>query len=116
MKIENATVNEYQAFLKDHSRPPSKGGNTKAWHVHVMAIGDDKYTFLALGTKQWVFKNDSVSFDWNWDETAKRRYIDKDTIITIDKTGKAIVRGHRGLKPWRTASSRLPASRREWRD
>jgi len=116
MRVERVTVEKYGAYLQESYRPPSRGGNTRAWHSHVLTIGGERYSFLTLGAKKWVYAHDSVSFDWNWDETKKYRNIDPDTIQVWDKHGIAVQRGERGTKKWRTAPARMPASRREQRD
>jgi hypothetical protein len=116
MKIENAPVEHYGAYLKDKYRPPSKGGNTGAWHQHVLTIGGEKYSFLARGSRKWVFASDLVSFEWDWDETKQYRNIKPETVVAKDKGGKLVRRGDRTSKPWRTAETRMPASRREQRD
>ena len=116
MQVEKAKFEVYKAFLKDKTRPPSRGGNTRAWHQHCLTIGGEVYSFLALGSKQWVFKDDTVSFEWDWDNTGKYRNIKSETIQTWDKNGQLVVRGERGTKPWRTADTRLPCSRREAAD
>lgn len=115
-KIENSGFVSYEAFLKDKHRPPSKGGNTRAWHQHVIVIAGVKYSFLACGSKQWAYKGDKISFEWDWDPTKTYRNIVKETFRTVDRHGNPIVRGIRGDKPWRTATTRAPVSRREWRD
>ena len=112
MKITNAKIENYSAFLIEKPRPPSRGGNTKALHSHVLTINGKKYSFLALGTKQWVYKSDTVSFEFE----AKDQYknIKKATIETRDKNGNKVVRGNRGFKKkLRTAETRMPVSRRE---
>lgn len=112
MKVENAKIESYQKFLQEKSRPPSKGGNTKALHSHVLYIDGDKYSFLALGSQQWVFKTDLVSFEY--EVKGQYKNIIKDTIITIDKAGNELLRGNRGFKKQlRTADARMPVSRRE---
>ncbi|WP_265519482.1 hypothetical protein [Nitratireductor luteus] len=116
MRIQNATVDRYRTFLQDKYRPPSKGGNTRAWHLHVLDISGDSYTFYALGTKKWVFQNDTVSFEWEWDKNQAYRNILPHTVVVTDPTGNPALRGNRGSKPWRTAEARMPVSRREWRD
>ena len=111
-KILNKKIQNYSVFLKEKSRPPSKGGNTKALHAHYVTIDDCTYSFLALGSQQWIYKSDIVSFEF--EESGKYKNIVKETIITIDKNGKEIVRGNRGFKQQlRTADVRLPGSRRE---
>lgn len=115
-RLENVRPNSYDAYLSEPGRPPSKGGNTGAWHAHVLVIEGMKYSFLALGTRKWVFVGDTVSFEWKWDDTRKYRNIVRDSIRVIDKLGKPTIRGLRGDKPRRTAQSRMPVSRREMRD
>ena len=105
-------IEKYSAFLKEKHRPPSRGGNTKALHAHFITIDGEIYSFLGLGSKQWVFKSDRVSFEYEIKDQYKN--IIKETIVTIAKDGKEIVRGNRGFKKTlRTAETRLPASRRE---
>lgn len=112
MKIENAKIESYATYLRENSRPPSKGGNTKARHSHVLGINGEKYSFLALGSQQWVFKTDLVSFEYELNGSYKN--IKSETLVTVDKNGKEVVRGNRGYKrQLRTAKTRMPASRRE---
>jgi hypothetical protein len=114
-KIEGKKVSVYKIYLKENSRPPSKGGNTKALHSHVLEIDGETYSFLALGSQQWVFKSDTVSFEY--EVTGGYKNIDKETIVTVDRKEKLIVRGNRAFKSkLRTATSRLSGSRREQRD
>jgi len=107
--VSGAKIENYNAYLQDKYRPPSKGGNTKAWHGHVITINGEEYSFRALGSKRWIFAGDTVSFEWSWDVTKKYRNIDSATIQTWDKSGDSVVRGVRGTKKWRTAGSRLPS-------
>ena len=116
MQIEFARVEHYGSYLKDKYRPPSKGGNTGAWHQHVLTIGGEKYSFLARGSRKWVFATDLVSFDWDWDESKQYRNANPETIVTKNAAGALVLRGERTTKPWRTAETRMPASKREQRD
>ncbi|HEV2897360.1 MAG TPA: hypothetical protein VGX71_05865 [Pseudaminobacter sp.] len=116
MRVENATVDDYGSYLKDKYRPPSRGGNARAWHQHVLTIGGEKYSFLGLGARKWIYSSDTVSFDWDWDESGRYRNVAPGSVETYDKTGKPVTRGDRGEKPWRTADARMPASQREQRD
>jgi hypothetical protein len=113
MFVEKSTLDDYQTSLKDKYRPPSRGGNTHAWHQHRLTLDGKVYSFLALGSKKWVFKNDTVSFEWEWDNSQKYRNIKSETLQTWDKNSNIIIRGERDSKPWRTSESRLPCSRRE---
>lgn len=109
-------VSNYKTFLTEPSRPPSKGGNTRAWHQHSFEVGGQRYSFLALGAKKWIYQSDTTEFSWEWDATRKYRNIIPETIRTFDKSGGNIVRGERGTKKRRTAESRMPVSKREQRD
>jgi hypothetical protein len=114
-KVENKQITSYAVFLAEPHRPPSQGGNTKALHSHVLVIDGEKYGFLALGSQQWVFKSDSVSFEFELKDGYKN--IVKETLVTFDRNGQPVVRGNRGFKQQlRTATSRMPVSRREQRD
>lgn len=114
-KIEHKQITAYGKFLVEHSRPPSKGGNTGALHSHVLEIDGDKFSFLALGSQQWVFKSDTVSFEYELRDGYKN--IALETIVTRDRHGQLVVRGNRGFKSkLRTVSTRMPGSRRQQRD
>jgi hypothetical protein len=115
--VERTTIEAYfQPSLMDKYRPPSRGGNTKARHQHVIKIAGQTYSFLAAGARKWVLKNDTVSFDWKWDQSGKYRNVVPETIKTWDKNGDSISRGDFDWKPMRSASTRMPGSRRERRD
>lgn len=114
-KIEGKRFEKYDMFLAEPHRPPSKGGNTTALHAHVLTIEGERYSFHALGSQQWAYKTDSISFQFEVKDGYKN--ILKDTFAAFTKNGEPIVRGNRGFKSkLRTASSRMPASRREQRD
>ena len=113
--IRNATIDSYYTGLREPHRPPSRGGNTRALHAHYLVVAGETYSFLALGSRRWVFKRDRVSFDFEVKGAYKN--IDAGTIRTVDGKGRVVVRGYRGFKPkLRTAQTRLPVSRREARD
>jgi hypothetical protein len=115
MKIERKKISDYKLFLQEPSRPPSKGGNTNALHSHVIVIDGESYSFLSPGSQQWIFKTDSVSFEYEINGSYKN--VVKNSIVTTDKSGKEVVRGNRGHKEkLRTASTRLPGSKREQSD
>ena len=108
-------ITSYDKYLTEKSRPPSKGGNGKARHSHVITIEGERYSFIAFDSKQWVFKTDTVSFEYEVNDGYKN--IIPETIVTTDKDGKPVVRGNRGYKKkLRTADTRLPGSRRESKD
>lgn len=114
-EIQNRKIEAYRTYLKEPSRPPSKGGNTRALHSHVLVIDGQNYSFLALGSQQWVFKADTVSF--TFEVSNGYNNISTETLITRNPNGQSIVRGNREYKATlRTAVSRMPGSRREQRD
>jgi len=116
LRIENVKVEKYRVVLKDKYRPPSKGGNTMALHLHVLFVRGKGYSFLNAGSRKFVFKSDTVSFEWKWDGTGKYRNIDPESIAVHDKNGSKVVRQAPASKRWRIAETRTPASRREERD
>jgi len=116
MLIERTNYDAYSTTLIENSKPPSKGGNTRAWHRHVITLSGEYYSFRALGAKKWAYAADTISFEWAWDDTNTFRNVKPETLNVWDKDGKPVVRGERGTKPWRTATTRAPVSRREWRD
>jgi hypothetical protein len=112
--LDNVQFEKYEKFLKEKSRPPSRGGNTNALHSHILTIDGEKYSFLSPGSQQWAFKSDSISFEYEINDGYKN--IIKETFSVKTKAGKPVVRGNHGFKPkLRTASSRLPTSKREQR-
>ncbi|MCM5689771.1 hypothetical protein M8037_13325 [Sinorhizobium meliloti] len=116
MRIEKAEVEHYGVYLKDKSRPPSRGGNKRAWHQHVLTIGGEPYSFLAAWSGKFVFKGEIVSFNWEWNDTQKYRNVNVLTVVAFDSKGNERRRGERGTKLWRTADTRPPGRRSEWGD
>ena len=115
LEVKNKKIQKYTNFLLEKNRPPSRGGNTEALHMHIITISGEKYSFKSLGTRQWVFKTDTVSF--NFVENNGYKNIEKDTLVTIDKNLKKVIRGNRNMKDkLRTAETRMPVSRREMRN
>lgn len=113
--LKSVNVDEYTTFLLEKSRSPSKGGNTSALHSHRLVIDDDEYFFKGRGAKKWIYKSDTCSFSYY--VKGGRKQVIKGTIVTIDKAGNKIMRGdQRAKNVLRTASQRLPCSRREARD
>jgi len=114
-RIASSAIEEYRTYLKEPHRPPSRGGNTRALHSHVLQIRGEVYSFLALGSQQWVYKSDRVSFEFELN--GGHRNIRKETLITVDSSGRQVIRGNRAFKlQLRSAPARLPGSRREQRD
>lgn len=50
-EIIEGKFSDYRTYLKEPSRPPSRGGNTSALHAHVLVISGTEYSFLALGSR-----------------------------------------------------------------
>ena len=116
MRVDQATVEHYGVYLKDKSRPPSRGGNSGAWHQHVLTIAGEKYSFLAPWSGKLVYKGETVSFMWKWDTSQKYRNADVATVVAWTPAGDEVWRGARGPKRWRTANTRPPGRRSEWED
>lgn len=116
MRIDKADFDTYTVTLKDKSRPPSRGGNRRAWHRHAISINGDVYSFLAPWSGKFAFKGESVSFDWEWDESKTYRNVDRDSFLAFKSDGSEQLRGERGEKAWRTADTRPPGRRSEWKD
>jgi hypothetical protein len=115
--IARTAVEAYTFKLVEPSRPPSKGGNTRAQHRHAIKVRGVWYSWFALGAQKWVFVNDEVSFSWEWDRTQQYRNLVPESLQTWDKAGNLVNRGLRGTKPkLRTALTRLPGRRSEWND
>lgn len=110
------SFDEYNTYLFEKSRPPSRGGNTGALHTHFIKIGGETYSFFAVGAKKWAFKGDQIRFSFVIKD-GKYRNADRESIEVRDKGGNPVVRGDRSHKSkLRTADTRLPARRSEWKD
>lgn len=115
--VERTAIEDYAFKLEEFSRPPSKGGNTRAQHRHAIKVRGVWYSWFALGAQKWAFVNDEVSFSWEWDRTRQYRNLAPESLQTWDKAGKLVHRGIRGVKPkLRTALTRPPGRRSEWND
>jgi len=105
LNIKNEKIEKYRLSLREYSRPPNKGGNTNALHSHKITILSETYGFFAQGSQQWIYKTDFVSFEYEIKNGYKN--INKDTLVTLDKNGKKIIRGNRSYKAkLRTVNSR----------
>lgn len=107
--VTRTAIEDYTFKLVEFSRPPSRGGNTRAQHRHAMKIQGVWYSWFALGAQKWVFVNDEVSFRWRWDTTRQYRNLLPESLQSWDKAGNPVHRGLRGTKPkLRTAPTRAP--------
>lgn len=113
MRLERVEVEHYVIYLKDKSRPPSRGGNRRAWHQHVLTIAGERYSFLATWSGKFVYHGETVNFDWEWEENRRYRNIDATSVIAWKPNGEEVLRGERGGKSWRTANTRPPGRRSE---
>lgn len=113
MRVESASIEGYSSRLVENARPPSRGGNTGAWHRHVMIIGGEPYSFLAAHAGKFVYKRETVSFDWEWDDSGRYRNVDVGSLVAHRPDGSAVVRGNRASKTWRTATTKAPGRRSE---
>ena len=108
--LVEARVEAYTPYLVEYSRSSSRGGNHSAMHRHNLRIAGKTYSFLARGWRQWAYRTDAVSFEWEWDRTRKFRHILVHTFVTVDQNGAQILRGdRRAKKQWRTTPARQSA-------
>ena len=89
MKLENKKIESYDLYLKERNKL-SKVKKTQARHSHVIMIEGQKYSFIARGNKQRVFKTDSISFDFQVKNGHNN--IDKSTIVTHNENGEIVQR------------------------
>jgi hypothetical protein len=116
LRKENVSVSDYAAFLFEPGRPPSKGGNTTALHTHAFFVDGARYSFFARGSRMFVYKGDTVSFDYHVTDDGYHNVLPR-SIVTRDAKGKTVIRGDRRHKAkLRTAPTKMPGSRRERRD
>jgi hypothetical protein len=113
VRIEQIQVEQYGVYLKDKSRPPSRGGNGRAWHQHVLTIGGERYSFLAPWSGKLVYKGETVSFDWEWDESSTYRNVDRASVVAWSKAGKQARRARRQALAHRGHPASGPAQRVE---
>lgn len=115
-RLENAEASDYNTYLYEYSRPPSKGGNTGALHAHVFHIDGERYSFFGRGSRKFIQARDRATFDYVVTPEGWRNVIMR-SIVCRDSKGKIVRRGNRSRKPnLRTSPTRVPASRREARD
>lgn len=89
MKIENKKIESYDLYLKERNKS-SKIKKSQARHSHVIMIEGQKYSFIARGNKQRVYKTDSISFEFQVKNGHNN--IDKSTIVTHDENGEIVQR------------------------
>ena len=89
MKIENKKIESYDLYLKERNKS-SKIKKSQARHSHVIMIEGQKYSFIARGNKQRVYKTDSISFEFQIKNGHNN--IDKSTIVTHDENGEIVQR------------------------
>ncbi len=116
LRIKDREIQGYYTKLTECYRSPSRGGNTKAQYLHTIIIDNERYTFYALGSQKFVYKGETVTFEYVLKDEKYRNVI-KHTIKSRDKKGNEHIRGNRGYKAvLRSTTQRLPSSKREQRD
>ncbi len=89
MNIENKKIDGYDLYLKERNKS-SKVKKNQARHSHVITIEGEKYSFIARGNKQRVYKTDTISFEFQVKNGHNN--IDKSTIVTLDENGEPVQR------------------------
>jgi hypothetical protein len=66
-------------------------------YLHSFEIDGVEFSIKAGDFRQWFYKDDRVSFEWEWlsSSTSDRKWraVDRHTVKTWDKSGKLVVRG-----------------------
>ena len=99
MLLENVKITDYTTRAVER-RKGGSGDSAKILHSHTFRVKGVPYTFLAKGHTQWIFKTDTVTFEYYEKEVNGRIYknLVKSSLITVDKTGEEVVRGDRSFK------------------
>ena len=95
MKIENAKVLNYQLHRHYSSGRWNMGKDSKngSFYKHVITTLDgNKYSFIAQGHRQYVYKEDTFSFEY--EENGFYNNIDRESIVVHDKDGIRVWRGY----------------------
>ena len=85
MRVEKAQFQQYETIALH--------GSINA--IHRITIGGEVYSFVAPLRRRWVYKNDTISFDWELDSDTGQRRIDCDTVAVLNKDGIPIKHGCR---------------------
>lgn len=116
-QVENTELWEYRGpFLDEQYRSPSRGGKTRALHMHIIVIDGISYSWRALGAKKCAFKGDRINFRYAVWPVADKTYhrVLPNTFTALDKDGKIQERGLRGWKrQLRTARQKAPTAGHE---
>ena len=94
MKCENAVVEKYTYHRIRKPGRWNMGKETKrgSFYSHKLVIGGEKYSFIAQGWRQYVYKGDTCEFHWVDNNGYKN--IDRDTLKVYDKGGTRVWRGY----------------------
>ncbi|NML96123.1 hypothetical protein [Novosphingobium olei] len=95
MRVEKAEVEHYAAYLKDKSRRPSRGSNRGALHQHILTVGGETYSLLASWSGKFVYKAETVSFDWELDGSGNYRNVDLASVVTFKPNDEQARQGAR---------------------
>ena len=94
MKCEDAVVEKYTYHRVRKPGRWNMGKETKSgsFYSHKLVIGGEKYSFIAQGWRQYVYKGDTCEFHWVDNNGYKN--IDRDTLKVYDKNGTRVWRGY----------------------
>lgn len=95
-KIENKQIGGYFTTVSKNFVPKdgSEGTPDQLLHRHDVRIDGIRYSFFALGTDNWIWRTDNVSFEY-YEDKKGRFMINKKTLKTTDNKGKDVERGNR---------------------
>lgn len=96
LKVDDSVVQRYKTVLVDRKR--FRTPHT-ALHCHYVWVGRNVYSFLAMGTKPWAARGDSVSFAYRVSKTGRNRFLDKTSLAVRDPNGKPVVRNNNITRP-----------------
>ena len=99
MLLKNVKITDYRTRAMER-RKGGSGDSAKILHSHSFMVDGIEYTFLAKGHTQWIFKTDTVTFEYYTNEVKGRVYnnLVKSSLVTKDKNGETVIRGDRSYK------------------
>jgi hypothetical protein len=63
--------------------------------LHKLVIAGQTYHLVSPTRRKWVFKGDTINFDYEWDEGSKKRHILGQSVTAYDRSGAPVTRGSR---------------------
>jgi hypothetical protein len=93
MKCEDAVVEKYTYHRIRKPGRWNMGKETKSgsFYSHKLVIGGEKYSFIAQGWRQYVYKGDTCDFKWH--ENKGYRNIDFSSLKVYDRQDTRVWRG-----------------------